>query len=143
MAFAIISQVRDAVPLPIGLDAGVVSRRRRCLLQTDIGQIRILQADKVFELSVSCGSGESYLRGCISFVPRPTHTSHLALNPRALAESAAKCAHFDVGGDGAGAGAMTGGGAAGATGAGAITGACITGAGATGACITGAGATGA
>ncbi len=48
-------------------------------LQTDIGQIRILQADKVFELSVSRGSGESYLRGCHSLIPRPTHASHLAL----------------------------------------------------------------
>jgi len=81
MAFAIISQVGDAVPLPIGLDAGVVSLCRPCLLQTDIGQIRILQADKVFELSVSCGSGESYLRGRLSLIPRPTHASHLALNP--------------------------------------------------------------
>jgi hypothetical protein len=80
MAFAIISQVGDAVPLPIGLDAGVVSLRRRCLFQTDIGQIRILQADKVFELSVSGGSGESYLRGRLSLIPRPTHASHLALN---------------------------------------------------------------
>jgi hypothetical protein len=73
MAFAIIRQVGDAVPLPIWLDVDVVSLGKRCLLQTDIGEMWILQADKVFELCVSCGSGESYLRGRLSLVPRPAH----------------------------------------------------------------------
>jgi hypothetical protein len=73
MAFAIISQVGDAVPLAIGLDADAVRLRGRCLLQTDIGEMWILQADKVFELGVSCGSGESSLCGRLSLVPRPAH----------------------------------------------------------------------
>ena len=69
MAFAVVGQVGDAVPLTIG----VVAPRSSCPLQTDIGEMWILQADKVFELCVSCGSGESSLRGRLSLVPRPTH----------------------------------------------------------------------
>jgi hypothetical protein len=113
MAFAIVGQVGDAVPLTIA----VFVPRSSCPLQTDIGEMRILQADIVFELCVSCGSGESYLRRRRSLVPRPTHTCHPALKLWSAASDCAYFDYFDEDGAGAGAGAITGGGAAGATGA--------------------------
>src|SRR6202012_2769327 len=101
MAFAIIGQVGDGVPLPIAVFVPSSS----CQLQTDIGEMRILQADKVFELCVSCGAGETCLRGGLSLVPRPTHDRHPALK---LRSAASDCAYFDGDGAGAGAGATTG-----------------------------------
>src|SRR6202012_988745 len=107
MAFAIIGQVGDGVPLPIAVFVPSSS----CQLQTDIGEMRILQAAKVFELCVSCRVVETCLRGRLSHVPRPTPACHPALK---LRSAAADCAYFDGDGAGAGPGSATGGVAAGA-----------------------------
>jgi hypothetical protein len=79
MALAIVGQVGDDVPLPIGLDVDVVTHRRRRVFQPNIGQVRILQADKVFQLSISCGPGKCYRRRGLPLVPRPAHAPYLAL----------------------------------------------------------------
>ena len=83
MPLAIVGQVGDAVPLPSRPGIRVGGLGRRCLLQTNIGQVRVLQAEKVFELSISCCAGESYLSGRYALVSCPAHAEHLALPSRA------------------------------------------------------------
>jgi len=52
MTLAIVSQIGNAVPLKMGLAIGIVAVRRRCPLKTDVGQRRILKAQKAFEFRV-------------------------------------------------------------------------------------------
>jgi hypothetical protein len=51
---------------------------RGCALQPKVRQMRILQAQIVFQLSMQRIAGERYIRECLTLVPRPTHASYLA-----------------------------------------------------------------